>query len=62
MEDPLYIRIKNVFSWIDVREIPREMHKTEGEARGFQHLNDQMKFNALKSNIWSLLLHNYLLQ
>ena len=30
--------IKHDFPFINIRKVPREVLKTEGEARGFQHL------------------------
>ena len=32
------IGIKHGFPFINIRNVPREVLKTEGEARGFQHL------------------------
>ena len=32
------IGIKHDFSFINIRKVPREVLKTEGEARRFQHL------------------------
>ena len=32
------IGIKHDFPFINIRKVPREVLKTEGEARGFQHL------------------------
>ena len=38
------IGIKNDFPFINIRKVRREVLKTEGEARGFQHLlRDQMR-------------------
>ena len=34
----VYIGIKHDFPFINIRKAPREVLKTEGEARGFQHL------------------------
>ena len=33
------IGIKHDFPFINIRKVPREVLKTEGEARGFQHLS-----------------------
>ena len=32
------IGIKHDFPFINIRKVPREVLKTEGEARGFQHI------------------------
>ena len=37
-EDNLNIGIKHDFPFINIRKVPREVLKTEGEARGFRHL------------------------
>ena len=47
-----------VFSCINIRQVPREVLKTEAEGRGFQHLpRDLANVNALKNHVLSLLLH-----
>ena len=52
------IGIKHVFSCINIRQVPREVLKTEAGCRGFQHLpRDLANVNALKSHVRSLLLH-----
>ena len=52
------IGIKHVFSCINIRQVPREVLKTEAEGRGFQHLpRDLANVNALKNHVRSLLLH-----
>ena len=44
--------IKHGFSCINIRQVPREVLKTEAEGRGFQHLpRDLANVNALKSLI-----------
>ena len=43
------IGIKHVFSCINIRQVPREVLKTEAGSRGFQHLRrDLANFNAIK--------------
>ena len=61
---PLYflstsnIGIKHGFSYINIRQVPWEVLKTEAEGRGFQHLpRDLVNVNALKNHVRSLLLH-----
>ena len=52
------IGIKHGFSCINLRQVPREVLKTEAEGRGFQHLpRDLANVNALKHHVRSLLLH-----
>ena len=52
------IGIKYVFSCINIRQVPREVLKTEADGRGFQHLpRDLANVNALKKHVRSLLLH-----
>ena len=52
------IEIKHGFSCINIRQVPREVLKTEAEGRGFQHLpRDLANVNALKNHVRSLLLH-----
>ena len=52
------IGIKHNFSFINIRKVPREMLKTEGEARGFQHLPGNLaNVNEWQNHVWSLLLH-----
>ena len=44
------IGIKHGFSCINIRQVPREVLKTEAEGRGFQHLpRDLANVNALKT-------------
>ena len=44
-----YIGIKHGFSYINIRQVPREVLKTEVGGRGFQHLpRDLANVNALK--------------
>ena len=55
------IGIKHGFSCINVRQVPREVLKTEAGGRGFQHLpRDLANVNALKNHVQSILLHNKL--
>ena len=52
------IGIKHGFSCINIRQVPREVLKTEAEGRGFRHLpRDSANVNALKNHVRSLLLH-----
>ena len=52
------IGIKHGFSCINIRQVPREVLKTEAGGRGFQHLpRDLATVNALKNHVRSLLLH-----
>ena len=52
------IGIKHSFSCSNIRQVPREVLKTEAEGRGFQHLpRDLANVNALKNHVRSLLLH-----
>ena len=45
----IYIVIKHGFSCINIRQVPREVLKTEARGRGFQHLpRDLANVNALK--------------
>ena len=37
------IGIKHDFPFINIQKVPRELLKTEGEARGFQHLMTDLK-------------------
>ena len=56
----IYIGIKHGFSCINIRQVPREVLKTEAEGRGFQHLpRDLANDYALKNHVRSLhvLLH-----
>ena len=49
---------KHGFSCINIRQVPREVLKTEAGGRGFQHLpKDLANVRALKNNVRSLLLH-----
>ena len=53
------IGIKHGFSYINIRQVPWEVLKTEAEGRGFQHLpRDLANVNAFKNHVRSLLLHN----
>ena len=55
------IGIKHGFSCINIRQVPREVLKTEAEGRGIQHLpRDLANVNALKNHVRSLLLHKKL--
>ena len=50
--------IKHGFSCINIRQVPREVLKTEAGGLGFQHLpRDLANVNALKNHVRSLLLH-----
>ena len=52
------IGIKHGLSCINIRQVPREVLKTEAGGRGFQHLpRDLANVNALKNHDRSLLLH-----
>ena len=52
------IGIKHCFSCINIRQVSREVLKTEAGDRGFQHLpRDLANVNALKNHVGSLLLH-----
>ena len=54
------IGIKHDFPFINIRKVPREVLKTEGEARGFQHLpRDLAHVNEWQNHVWSLLLHKF---
>ena len=56
----VYIGIEHGFSCINLCHVLREMLKTEGKAQGFQQLmRDLANVNALKNNVWSLLLHKF---
>ena len=49
---PFIIAIEHVFSCINIRQVPREVLKTEGGGRGFQHLpRDLANVNALKNHV-----------
>ena len=64
-----YTWLKHVFSYINIRQVPRKMLETETQVprkmlktetggRGFQHLSmDLANVNALKTHVRSLLLH-----
>ena len=53
-----FMHFKHGFSCINIRQVPREVLKTEAEGRGFQHLpRDLANVNALKNHVRSLLLH-----
>ena len=50
--------IKHGFSCINIRQVPREVLKTEARGCGFQHLPRVLaNVNALKNHVRSLLLH-----
>ena len=50
--------IKHGFSCINIRQVPREVLKSETGGRGFQHLpRDLANVNALKKHVRLLLLH-----
>ena len=52
------IGIKHGFSCINIRQVPREVLKTEAGSHGFKHLpRDLANVNALKNHVRSLLLH-----
>ena len=52
------IAILHDFSYINIRQVPWEVLKTEAEDRSFQHLpRDLVNVNALKNHVWLLLLH-----
>ena len=52
------IGLKHGFSYINIRQVPREVLKTEAGGRCFQHLpRDLANVNALKNHVRSLLLH-----
>ena len=52
------IEIKPGFSYINIRQVPWEVLKTEAGGRGFQHLpRDLANVNALTNHVRSLLLH-----
>ena len=58
LRQPNNIGIKHGFSCINIRQVPREVLKTEAEGRGFQTLpRDLANVNALKNHVRSLLLH-----
>ena len=52
------IGIKHDFPFINICKVPREVLKTEGEVRGFQHLpRDLANVNEWLNHVWLLLLH-----
>ena len=52
------IGIKHGLSCINIRQVPREVLKTEAGGRGFRHLPRNLaNANALKNHVRSLLLH-----
>ena len=52
--------LKYGFSCTNIRQVPREVLKTEAGGRGFQHLpRDLVNVNVLKNHVRSLLLHVY---
>ena len=54
----LNIGIKHGFSCINIRQVSREVLKTEARGCGFQHLpRDLVNVKALKNHVRSLLLH-----
>ena len=55
------IGIKHDFSCINIRQVPREVLKTEAGGRGFQHpARDLANVNVLKNHVRLLLLHTNL--
>ena len=51
------IGIKHGFSYLNIRQVPWEVLKTEAKGHGFQHLpRDLVNVNALKNHVQSLLL------
>ena len=53
-----YMGIKHGFLCMNIRQVPREVWKTEAGGRGFQHLSwDLANVYALKNHVRSLLLH-----
>ena len=55
----LQYRDQTWFSCIIIRQVPREVLKTEAGGRGFQHLPRNLaNVNSLKNHVRSLLLHN----
>ena len=54
------IGIKHDFPFINIREVLREVLKTEGKVRGFQHLpRDLANVNEWQNHVGSLLLHKF---
>ena len=52
------IGIRHGFSCINIRQVPREMLKSEAGGCGFQHIPRDLAYvNALKNLVQSLLLH-----
>ena len=52
------LAIKHGFSCINIRQVPREVLKTEAGGCGFQHLfRDLANVNELKNHVQSLVLH-----
>ena len=52
------IGIKHSFSCINIRQVPREVLKTEAGGLGFQHLSRELaNVKALKNHVQLLLLH-----
>ena len=50
-----------VFPCINIRQVPREVLKTEAGGRGFQHLPRNLaNVNAFENHVRSLLLHKKL--
>ena len=46
------IGVKHNFPFINNRKVPRELLKTEGEARGFQHLRrDLANVNEVQNHV-----------
>ena len=53
--DIINIGIKHGFSYINIRQVPWEVLKTEAGGRGFQHLpRDLANVNASKNHVRSL--------
>ena len=44
-----------ILSFVNIRKVPREMLKTEGEARGFQHLPRDLA----NINDWKIMFDPY---
>ena len=52
--------IKHDFPFINIRKVPREVLKTDGEALGFQHFpRDLANVSEWQNHVWSLLLHKF---
>ena len=52
--------VKHDFPFINIRKVPREVLKTKGEPRDFQHLpRDLANVNEWQNHDWSVLLHKF---